>query len=611
MDQFSFAPYAETYASLGLPVIMVKIKDKTPAFQDWPNIASTDPATVKEWWSGEKNRLFNIGIVMGTGSGIIDIETDTHNGTNGEDALKAYTDDAGATLPSTWAFVSGSGGVHRLFQCDQAITNKTGILPGVDVRANGGFAVFPPSVHPNGNQYKWLKGQNPTAMPDGPAPLPDYLLELLMDQEPDNDNPGYFELPEKITNGERDITLFKMASSLRAKGLTEAEIMASLTTLLQTRVENERDPLDTKDLERIVKSVGKYERGSSHSKRLKIPELKIKSARELQEEQLPPIRWIVSDMIPQGLTLLASPPKYGKSWWVLDLCLSVCGGDKFMGHYTEKSGCLYLALEDSENRLQDRINRLTYNAPAPEGFDYSITAATLDDGLIQQLEGYLEYKPDTGLIVIDTLQKVKGAIKNRESAYTDDYRQMGMIKRLADDHSICILLVHHLKKGKGEGDAFERISGTNGIFGSADTAIVMQKANRTDKETTLHITGRDVMADDAVIEFNPDSCRWEYKGSVDEMEERRLTLEYENDPVVRTVKYLLDQAPVWEGTATELFDACVSFTGVQPDKSPASFGRKIRITARMLYLRDQISYFPPGKNGGAGGRKHRFIKNEK
>lgn len=296
---------------------------------------------------------------------------------------------------------------------------------------------------------------------------------------------------------------------------------------------------------------------------------------------------------------------------MLDLCLSVCAGDKFMGHHTEKSGCLYLALEDSENRLQDRINRLTYNAPAPEGFDYSITAATIDEGLVDQLEGYLDHKPETGLIVIDTLQKVKGKPLKNDSAYSDDYRQMGLIKRIADDHSIGILLVHHLKKGKGDGDAFERISGTNGIFGSADTAIVMQKANRTDKETTLHITGRDVVADDSVIEFDKGSCRWECKGSVDEIEERRLTLEYENDPLVRTIKHLLNDGLIWEGTASDLYDVCIEFTGTPPAASPNSLAKQIKTTARMMWLRDQIAYFPPGKNGGAGGRKHRFRITEK
>lgn len=601
----SMAPFAEEYASLNLPVIMVKIKDKVSAMTDWPNVATTDPTVAHEWWSG-KNRLFNTGVVMGEQAGIIDIETDNHGTTNGEDSLMAYVNESSSTLPRTWTFKSGSGGIHRLFRCDHPIASGAGILPGVDVRANGGYAVFPPSVHPNGNLYEWLDGQNPSAMPEGPADLPDCLIRLLTKKA--QTDKIRFELPERIPDGERDSTLFRMASSLRAQEYTEDEILSMLQTVNEGRCD---PPLTDKQLEKICKSVGKFERGSTRSKKLKTPELKIKSARELQEEQLPPIRWIVSDMIPQGLTLLASPPKYGKSWWVLDLCLSVCAGDKFMGHYTEKSGCLYLALEDSENRLQDRINRLTYNAPAPEGFDYSITAATIDDGLIDQLEGYLVQKPETGLIVIDTLQKVKGKPTKNDSAYSDDYRQMGLIKRVADTHSIAVLLVHHLKKGKGEGDAFERISGTNGIFGSADTAIVMQKANRTDKETTLHITGRDVIADDSVIEFNKDSCRWECKGSVDEMEERRLTLEYENDPLVRTIKHLLETALMWEGTASDLFDTCIEFTGIPPAATPNSLSKQIKTTAKMLWLRDQITYFPPGKNGGAGGRKHRFRKSEK
>lgn len=601
----SMAPFAEEYASLNLPVIMVKIKDKVSAMTDWPNVATTDPIVAHEWWSG-KNRLFNIGVVMGEQAGIIDIETDNHGTTNGEDSLMAYVNESSSTLPRTWTFKSGSGGIHRLFRCDHPIASGAGILPGVDVRANGGYAVFPPSVHPNGNLYKWLDGQNPSAMPEGPADLPDCLIRLLTKKA--QTDKIRFELPERIPDGERDSTLFKMASSLRAQEYTEDEILSMLQTVNEGRCD---PPLTDKQLEKICKSVGKFERGSTRSKKLKTPELKIKSARELQEEQLPPIRWIVSDMIPQGLTLLASPPKYGKSWWVLDLCLSVCAGDKFMGHYTEKSGCLYLALEDSEIRLQKRINRLTYNTPAPEGFDYSITAATIDGGLIDQLEGYLAQKPETGLIVIDTLQKVKGAPVKNDSAYSDDYRQIGLIKRVADTHSIAVLLVHHLKKGKGEGDAFERISGTNGIFGSADTAIVMQKANRTDKETTLHITGRDVIADDSVIEFNKDSCRWECKGSVDEMEERRLTLEYENDPLVRTIKHLLNNALMWEGTASDLFDTCIEFTGIPPAATPNSLSKQIKATAKMLWLRDQITYFPPGKNGGAGGRKHRFRKSEK
>ena len=170
-----------------------------------------------------------------------------------------------------------------------------------------------------------------------------------------------------------------------------------------------------------------------------------------------------------------------------------------------------------------------------------------------------------------------------------------MVFQTRPSHSICVLLVHHLKKGKSEGDVFEHISGTNGIFGSVNTALVMQKSNRADKETTLHIT---VIADDKIIEFNPGSCRWECKVSVDEVEARRLTLEYESDPVVRTVKRLLKDSPVWSGTATDLFNVCFDLTGLPPDKSPDSLGRRIKADAQMLWLRDEIFYFPLAKTVG-------------
>lgn len=602
-EPISFGPIAAEYAAIGLPVFQLQIQGKKAAVMDWQEAATTDPAVALKLWEGEHNRLFNIGVKMGGGIVAIDLDKPKADGEpDGEDSLMEYAAQHRGEIPPTWTFQTGRGGKQLLFRTDAPIGNFVGILPNVDVRGNGGYSMFPPSIHPNGNPYKWLDSLNPSAMPDGPAELPAFLLELLTTNQTTG---APFELPGKIPSGERNSTLFKMASSLRAQAYTEPEILAILKAVNAGRCD---PPLPDRELETICGSVGKYERGSKRGQ--EVQELEVQSARELQEEQLPPIKWVVVEMIPQGLALLASPPKYGKSWWVLDLCLSVSAGDRFMNHGTEKTECLYLALEDSKNRLQDRINRLTYHAPAPYGFRYAVLSENLDNGLIAQLEQYITKFPQTGLIVIDTLQKVKGEIKNRESAYSDDYRQMGQLKQFADQHSICILVVHHLKKGKGDGDVFERISGTNGIFGSVDTAIVMQKANRTDKETTLHITGRDVVADDMVIEFNPDSCRWECKGSVDEVEERRLALEYENDLVVQTVKKLLADSEIltWSGTASELFKLCIEVTGRPPDKSPDSLGRKIKATAKMLYLRDQILYYPPGKNGGAYGRKHTFQK---
>lgn len=419
------------------------------------------------------------------------------------------------------------------------------------------------------------------------------------------ESPAVSEKAETITGDERNRSLFKMTSSLWAQGFMQTEILATIKAVNDGRCD---PPLSDKALQRICDSVSKHKRASS-MKETEIPDLEVYSGEELQKKDLPSIRWIVSGMIPQGLAILASLPKYGKSWWVLDLCLSVAEGKQFMGHQTEHTECLYLALEDSENRLQDRINKLTDNVSAPKGFHYTVASETLDDSrLITQLERYLTKCPNTGLIVIDTLQKVKGAIRKNESAYADDYRQMSALKRFADEKMICVLVVHHLRKGKSDSDVFERISGTNGIFGSADTAIVMQRVSRDSKETTMHIVGRDVMMDDIVIKFDQSSCRWQCIESPDDEKSQKAEYSYENDPVVSTVKELLEKSKTgeWSGTAKELFKLCKAATGKDPDRTEASLGRKIRKIAKEMYQRDQIQYFPPGKNGGAGGRIHTF-----
>lgn len=413
------------------------------------------------------------------------------------------------------------------------------------------------------------------------------------------------EVAETITEDKRGHYLFKMASNLREQGFTQLEILATIKAVNDGRCD---PPLSVDVLQRICDSACRNTRGSAQ-KGTEVPDLKVYSGEELQNKELPSIRWIVSGMIPQGLAILASLPKYGKSWWVLDLCLSVAAGDKFMGHETEKMECLYLALEDSENRLQDRINKLTYRVPAPKGFRCAMISETLDDSrLITQLERHLKEYPGTGLIVIDTLQKVKGAIRKNESAYADDYRQMSTLKRFADDNNICVLVVHHLRKGKSDSDVFERISGTNGIFGSVDTAIVMQRVSRISKETTMHIVGRDVMMDDITIVFDQGSCRWQCKGPADNGESQKSGNGYETDPVVITVKKLLEESESkeWKGTAGELLDICIKTTGRKPATSPSSLGRKISQIAEEMSQRDQIQHFPPGKNGGSGGRAHTF-----
>lgn len=329
------------------------------------------------------------------------------------------------------------------------------------------------------------------------------------------------------------------------------------------------------------------------------------SAPELQRMDLPPVQFVINGLLPVGLGLLVSPPKYGKSWMVLDMGLSIAGGRPFLGHEAKAGGCLYLALEDSLNRLKDRMQKVLQGAPAPEGFDYAVKCLDLSHGLLEQLEGYLKEKPGTRLIIIDTLQKVRGQSGGKENAYTADYREMGLLKAFADQHGICILLVHHLRKMGDDGDPFNRISGTAAIFGAADVAMVLSREKRQDSQTTFSFEGRDIESGSIVLEFDKEVFRWKLLGDADWLAEERARLRYRNDPIVQTVKTLLEQHPEgWSGTSSDLLDAGKVLLTAYIAGSPRELTGKLTSLDKPLFEYDGIVH-TKGKNGSGGG-KHRF-----
>lgn len=327
-------------------------------------------------------------------------------------------------------------------------------------------------------------------------------------------------------------------------------------------------------------------------------------ADELYSMQLEKPFFIVDGILPIGLAIVASPPKYGKSWFVLDLCISAATGTKFLGHMTNKTGVLYLALEDSNNRLQERMKIVLNGRTAPKEFAVSIRAADLRHGLLKQFEKFLKDNPQTRLIVVDTFQKIRAEIKKGESAYTADYREAGQLKAFADLHKICIVLVHHTKKARDISDVFANVSGTMGLTGAADTMIVMSKEKREDEETRLSLTGRDVEMQDYQMQFNRDCCRWHILGTADEMEEKKAIEEYNRNPLVLTVKKLLQQNKSgWTGSASELINSS-KYLKTPIQESGQKVGRSIEKLQDMLFQQDNIMY-EPVKNG-TGAKKHRF-----
>ena len=274
------------------------------------------------------------------------------------------------------------------------------------------------------------------------------------------------------------------------------------------------------------------------------------TAAELDRMELPPVQWAVPGLLPAGLVFLVAAPKMGKSWLAFDLCLSVAAGDAWLGHETNQGATLYLALEDGLNRLQKRLKTIGDGfTPPPAGCTLAINAPMLNAGLLEFLDGWLTEHPDAKLVCIDTFQKVKPPQGKNENAYGADYRICSPLQAWAIQHNICVLLVHHTKKGVNPGDIFEGVNGSQGLTGTADATLLLSKENRFDADAVLSVTGRDVEMERYLIHFNSTACRWVMLGTVDDQERQN----FQACPAVKTIKELTEQSP-WQGTVTELAD---------------------------------------------------------
>ena len=231
------------------------------------------------------------------------------------------------------------------------------------------------------------------------------------------------------------------------------------------------------------------------------------TADQLMAMDFPPPRWAVPGLIAEGVSLLAGPPKVGKSWLALGLGITVAGCGKALDTIDVEPGdVLYLALEDTPRRLQSRMRKILQGQPAPKRLTLAISCPPLTDGGDQKIEAWLDAHPDARLIIIDVLARMRGRDDTGMSAYDADYAAITGIKRIADERGIAVVLVHHVRKMASD-DFLTEVSGTNGLAGAADAVLVL-KRSRGDADGVLHITGRDVDEAEYALRFIPNSGTW-------------------------------------------------------------------------------------------------------
>ena len=232
--------------------------------------------------------------------------------------------------------------------------------------------------------------------------------------------------------------------------------------------------------------------------------LETMTAEQLQSAPYAPVPFLVDELIPEGLHILAGAPKIGKSWLALWLCLCVAQGQALWNFAVTQGEVLYLSLEDSYRRIQSRLFDLTDDAP--QTLHFAILADTLKHGLEQQIEQFVTEHPATKLVVIDTLQRVRST-GGDSNLYANDYQDVGLLEPLADKHHIAILFLHHLRKLHDD-DPMNMISGSTGLSGAADSAFVLQKNARSANAASLHCTGRDIPDRTLKLELGEDDHIW-------------------------------------------------------------------------------------------------------
>lgn len=210
----------------------------------------------------------------------------------------------------------------------------------------------------------------------------------------------------------------------------------------------------------------------------------------LMSQPLQPLNFVVDTLISQGLHVLAGSPKVGKSWLALWLAVTVAKGEPVWGLPVKQGTTLYLCLEDSQLRIQNRLFDVTEDAPP--NVHFCTESHILGDGLEEQLRLFLAEHPDTSLVIIDTLQMIRNA--GCDNTYANDYRDLSALKKLADAHGIAILLIHHLRKEKAD-DVFNRISGTTAISGAVDASFTLVEEQRGSGRASLSCIGRDIDRD--------------------------------------------------------------------------------------------------------------------
>lgn len=467
---------AIAYAQAGLPVFPLRAirngrcacgrpncdspgKHPSDVIQSGLKDATTDIKTIKDWWSARPDA--NIGIRTGKESGVIVVDVD---GLAGEKALAEALGD----LPETWHSTTGKGHHYYFKHPGFPVRNRTRLLPEVDIRGDGGYVVAPPSQHISGVTYSGIPFPFPPIAECSAA-----LIRLI--QQPITTAPIPLVGPA-IREGQRNDHLYRLARKLKyAKACPEA-ILASL---VEENRHNITVPLPDEEVEFIARhAFTQRDRADFRS-----DDLKLVSYSSILRYELPPVDWVIDDLIAaRDRTVVYGEFGSFKSWLLLHLAIHIAAGQFWLGQFkiARPMSVLYVDEEMNQRTLRWRIKRLGMGAGlAHHDLPFkalSRAGITFDeDGAETLLDLLKDNDFDPDIIIVEALRRV---IVGSESDAVDVgkfWRHVEPILRAGKT----LIISHHMKKPGKADRSRDRASGSTDIIAGADSAFAINRTHGT------------------------------------------------------------------------------------------------------------------------------------
>lgn len=318
------------YARAGFQVFPVR-QSKAPYIEGGLKNASSDPEQIRAWWT--KWPYANIGIATGNASHglvVIDLDVDKEKGVDGRESLRSWEAQHGV-LPATLCSITGRGGNHLLYYSMQRVRNRTGVLPGVDVRGDGGYIVAPPSIHANGQRYQWCENCSIRDLLDGIAQADQLVMQLIAFdqriQDPEYVSNGV-QYDQVIPSGQRTEKLVSFIGMLRERSTPE-DVIAGSVRLMNAKCC--QPPLSEKELQReVLPAIKNLQQGDPERSIIKtssapsMPNTMVLSMDQVQEMNM---EWLIYGFIPKGaITIIAGPGGVGKTGIWCDIVASISAG---------------------------------------------------------------------------------------------------------------------------------------------------------------------------------------------------------------------------------------------------------------------------------------------